>query len=148
MKNIVATKEMISFTIFAVQPHAPEEVMLFMTEHDIPFKVMLGSWQGKQEVSFCVPEVFLPLIVDAGFIEEQESILTLAPLDSKAPFRMASIEYRDGRPVEEAGLFTPMPKADALKQSGWTFDPGTQTFFVIRPAADIAVPSITSIETH
>lgn len=147
MNSVLATKEMLTFAIFAVQPHAPEDAMLFMAEHDIPFKVMLGSWQGKHELSFCVPEVFLPMVVDAGFIEEQESILTLGALDGKSPFRMASIEYRDGRPVEEAGLFTPMLKDDALKQSGWTFDPGTQSFFVIRPG-DAAVPSITSIETH
>ena len=138
MKDIQTIKAINgSFVIFAAQPNINEDVMAFFVENNIKFKVLLGNYQGKRETAYCVPSEQFSMIVEAGLVQEQESVLELGVMSSSSGLRRATIVYLDGRAVEAAGFFVPVPKEDALKLNGWTFDPMNDKFYAIRTAAEL-----------
>lgn len=125
-----------SFVIFAAQPNLPHDVMQFFIENEIQFKVLLGSYNGERETSYCVPEKFLPQIIQAGLLSEQESVLVLGQFQATG-YREATIVFLNGQDAEKAGFFINVPKEEALHSVGWSFDPMNDKFFTIRTAAEL-----------
>lgn len=131
-----------SFVIFAAQPNQPEVVMSFMVENLIKFKVLLGSYKNERETSYCVPADEFAKIVEAGIVDEQESILVLGPFNGNG-LRKAEIVYlaEEGK-TEPAGFFSVVSREQALSGEGWTFDPMSDSFFTLMSAADLVASGI------
>ena len=113
--------------------------MRFFMEQGIQFKVLLGSYQGAYEVSYCVPAIHFPAIVQADLLVGEDSILELGAMSAYG-YREATIVYysgeQDGEPV---GYFVAIEKEEALNLShGWSFDPTSDKFFTIKTAAELA----------
>lgn len=120
-----------SFVIFAAQPAEPHDVMGFFLEQRMPFKVLLGCYNGMRETSYCVPALCLPDIIDAGLLDEQDSILILNEYSAENEGRKASIRYANGD-IESIGYLVAVPTTEALAAAGWTFDPAQDKFFIVK----------------
>jgi hypothetical protein len=125
-----------SFVIFSAEPNAPEKVMAFFVENKVPFKVLLGSYDGVHETSYCIPHQHFDSVIQAGLVEEQDSILVLAHFNSDG-LRAAEVVYLDERKPEAVGFFVNVDRDDALRSTSWTFDPMNDKFFVIRTSAEL-----------
>lgn len=136
-----------SFVIFAAQPNEPHDVMQFFVEHNVPFKVLLGSYNGERETAYCVPQEHFETVIQAGLVDEHESVLVLGQFNSYG-LRKADILFLDGREAtaESAGFFVNTDRDSALKSNGWTFDPMGDKFFVIRTAAELVSAGLMDAE--
>lgn len=129
VKDIV--KDNGTFVIFATQPLEPHEAMSFFVENQIFFKVLLGSYKNEREVSYCVKSEDFSRIVDAGMVEDQESVLVLGIMDDSVGLRKAEIVYLDEREPEPKGYFKHVKREEALSGAGWTFDPMAGSFHTL-----------------
>lgn len=137
MKDLEAIKTANgSFVIFAAQPNAVHDVMSFLVENKIPFKVLLGSYNGERETSYCVPAEHFDTVIQAGLVAEQESILVLGHFNSSG-LRKAEIVFLNGQETESVGFFVNVEREEAFNQAGWTFDPMGEKFFTIKSAAQL-----------
>lgn len=121
--------------IFAAQPYLPETVMGYLLDNLIPFKVLLGRYKGENETSFIIEHSNLDRVKQAGFLNQQESILILSAAGSGP--RTAKIVYLKDEAEMSAGLFVPITKQEADAEDGWTYEPFSNTFFTIRASAEV-----------
>jgi hypothetical protein len=118
------------FAIFAAQPHEVHDVMYFLTDNNIPFKVMLGSYKGQRETSFTIPHDRLNDVILSGLLDEQESILVLSAFNGRNE-RRAIIVMRDTQEEIDAGVLKHVSRSEAEASDGWTFDPLGENWFII-----------------
>ncbi len=108
---------------------APAQVMYFLLDNNIPHKVLLGSWEGTLEVSYLVPfDQYRNVVL--GEITVGETCVLFLSKTTGLNYRHAVLRYDDGEEIP-AGKFRPASKFEAESQSGWTYDPQTQSYYVI-----------------
>lgn len=95
-------------------------------------KPLVGSYKGQIEPSFiCSLDDYLKVILRSGYVDNQESVLVV----SKNPngvnscwFEKPNLQCEEE--VERKRLVV-VPKEQALKSEGWTYDPETQEYWVV-----------------
>jgi hypothetical protein len=125
-----------SFIIFSVGNDIlrQQQFMHWAASQGISFKPLIGCYKGQTERSFICNANWLGDLRD--WLDGQESILHLGPLfrDGRGHGdRVAELEYlADGR-REAIGAYGWAPRAEALRQDGWTYDPTLGEYFTCRP---------------
>lgn len=134
LKDLI--NESSALVIFASE-ESTADVMSFFVENKISFKVLLGSWRNKQEVSYCVPAEFFEQVIEAGYVNGQESILVMGQYNPKG-LRAAEIVFLDAdTKAQQAGFIVNVDRENAILNEGWTFDPMSDSYFILQTQAEI-----------
>lgn len=128
--------------IFASVANPVHEVMYFLLDNNIPFKVTLGSYKGVRETSFVVQHSDLETISKAGLLDGEESVLLLGKLLGTGR-RQAVLEFRDGSPSVVIGFFHGSTRLNAEQSDGYSYCPVTRTYYVV--SDDSGIPEITEV---
>ena len=100
---------------------------------NIGFKELIGSYKMENgdvvvETSFIINENDRDTVVDAGIIDNQESVLHLGVCNSLTQ-RPATLLYLDGG-EEDLGHMRSVSKEEALKHDAWSLDIPSSTYFI------------------
>lgn len=102
----------------------------FLKENRIGFKQLIGSYKGVTEDSYIVNKKWLKYIDQAGLLDGEESILLLGE-NLGCNRRRAKLHFLNAlKPDEDIGIMRAVVKSEALVQDSWSYDPGTETYFV------------------
>lgn len=114
-------------------------IKLYLKENSIPFKELEGMYKGVWELSFLVPATFNELVDYWTTKFNQECYLLLT--QHKHGVRKASFVYPSK--TVEVGFF--MSFDDEYVQTNnikdWTFDPSTDTYYLITPTDNVMMNS-------
>ena len=108
----------------------------FLRRSNVPHQRLLGCYQGVEEVSFLIHDRTLARKVAVRF--EQESYLILEVVQVGLIFeRLATICYIDEESgtdglQEKLGRLEAVSEAEARACDDWTFNPSTDTWYVVR----------------
>lgn len=110
------------------------DVMYFLAQNNIPFRICLGSYKGVVETSFCIPTMMMPIINEAKWIlDGQESVMHVrsvqGTLENHVEFEYLRLENQ--LRFQYQGKLALASKADALAADGYTYDPSGLTYSVI-----------------
>lgn len=115
------------FAMFATNSKVGDALsMKLMTDNNIGFKQVLGSYKGQTENSFVAivnDDAKLNVIIDIADLWSQESILVV---DEN---RKAKLVFMKGLEVQKLGDFRPIDVLEAQNLDNWTLD-GTQYYAV------------------
>ena len=120
------------YCIFAAQPHEPHDVMYFLIDNNIPFQIILGSYKGQRETSYCIPHDRLPDVIGSGLVDDQESILILGAVNGLGE-RPASLLMSNADEPVPYGTLVEAPRSEAEASEGWSYSIMAQAWFIIKP---------------
>ncbi len=115
------------YIIFASDYDLPSTIE-FLQSKNINFKQLKGKYKGLEEDSFIVNKDVEKLL--KSIIKNQESILELSE-ERYNGTRFATLEITRGERVP-LGYFTEAQEGDAKKQDGYTYDPTSNTYFIVK----------------
>ena len=121
-------------TIFS--SYAPtEQVMYFLAENNIPFRVVLGSYQGDIETSFAIPTSLFPVVLAARWLTDRQICVMHIRSIQNTNERITHFEYLaeqdDAKRFEFMGNMEVVSKQVALAETGYTYDPVSQMYSII-----------------
>lgn len=97
-----------------------------LEDNELPYIQAIGSYQGVEETSFIVvvnePQA-RSMVIEMGQMFNQECVL------SKDVDGQCSLLYPDRE--ESIGRMIAVPKERALKHEAWTYNPVTNTYFIV-----------------
>lgn len=127
MHNITAPFDKLIFA----SDREVHEVMYFLANNDLQFKVLLGSYKGQRETSFIVEAEAYVLLREAGLLDEQESILFVGQLIPGQRGRSAHMLDLDTLEFTLLGNLVPVPRIIAERADGYSYDPTGDHWFTI-----------------
>lgn len=128
-----------NFVIFSSNKPA-HEVMSFLVDNGIQFKILLGAYKGIRETSYLVASVMMPKVFASGLVDDQESIMHLSHLPepgtvpSYEELRTAHLEFIQKdveNPILYLGNVVQVTGEVALQQEAYTYDPMQNTYFIV-----------------
>ena len=113
-----------------------EKVMYFLAENNIPFRVVLGSYQGAIETSFAIPTILFPQVLAAGWILDGQVCVMHTRTIQSSKESIVHFEYMQNQDVSSRFVYMGnmhiVPKNVALAEEGYTFDPVSMLYSIIR----------------
>ncbi len=106
------------------------------TEHYIPFKRLLGKYNGKEETSYIANLKDMEHIASLSVIDNQESILFLSPEFKFG--RKAKLIYKNNMSASPTDFtfvdtyFRDTDEFTAKSQDSYTYDPSTNTYYIVK----------------
>jgi hypothetical protein len=125
-----------------------DAVTEYMTQHNLPFKPVIGSWCGEpRDYSFVAhATAFGPLIFN-GYLDGSESVLYLHPSRTSDGSRRAELVSVKGhaltQPAIEYGRWVRVSEAGARSKPGWTYDPADSAWYTC-----IMIPKGNEVPAH
>lgn len=129
------------YVIFAAQPNPPEKTMQFLLDNNIDFQVILGSYKGEPETSFCIPFNRFADVGLSGLIDEQESVLFLGPIAQHDGSRPAYFLYSEATEPVSVGNLVQVDRSTAEASDGYSYSLMAKAFFTIVPVAENEQPA-------
>ena len=107
------------YLVFASNEQETHTVMHLLSEKDIAFKVLLGSYKGTLETSFLIHKSYFKDIKE--LVKNEESILSLSNLQ-KGGVREGSLIFIKTGQTTSLGIFEEITKEEANDLEAWSFD--------------------------
>ena len=117
--------------------YAPvEKVMYFLAENNIPFRVVLGSYKGAIETSFAIPTILFPQVLTEGWILDGQVCVMHTRTIHNSKESIVHFEYMNNQDASSRFVYMGnmhiVPKNVALAEEGYTFDPVSMLYSIIR----------------
>lgn len=109
----------------------------YLTKLNIGFKLIKGSYKGQTENSWIVNSKDFDAILDAGYLDNQESILVLGGHDARDR-RQAHLEYLKDTPEASTGdtinlgWLGSVEQAEALACEAYSYRPDLGQYFIAK----------------